>query len=179
MLGSCYMNGWGVTQDFGKAVEWLAKSEPANEKSRAILSLCHAFGIGVKRDLNKAVELRSRVGIRSEQEWLDRYLEAATRVVEPSTRPVPVFQDQPRYPFGLAREGIEGRVFVRFVVDRDGFVLDAHVGESTRSEFEAPALVAISCWRFAPLEGKDSVKMEIPISFKLNKESKNAQESEP
>lgn len=179
MLGSCYLNGWGVPQDFEMAAGWLAKSEPSNQKSRAILGMCHAFGLGVRRDLVKAGELRARISDPSEQEWLDRYLEAATRVVKPETGLVPVFQQPPTYPAGLARDGINGRVLVRFVVGKDGFVRNAVVRESTRSEFEAPAILAVSCWRFAPLDGTDSINTEIPLLFTVNDEKRDGSESRP
>lgn len=166
-LGSCYLNGLGVQQDFAKAAGWFAKSEPTQEKSRALLGLCHAFGLGVERDLGKARVLRSQINDPAEQKWLDRYLEGAETAAAPSRTIVPLFQAQPQYPTRLWREGIEGRVLLAFTVDREGFVSDVRVVESTRTEFEAPARLAISCWKFSPLDGRDSINVQQAISFNL------------
>jgi periplasmic protein TonB len=83
-------------------------------------------------------------------------------------------QPLPVYPSELRRAGVTGEVVVGFVVNARGEVCKQHVISSTRSEFEPPALQAVSHWQFRP--GKKSgrpvaVRMEAPIAFALS--SKN------
>lgn len=69
---------------------------------------------------------------------------------ELDNRPEPVAQPAPAYPRELSKAKIDGRVVIAFVVTEEGRVEDARVENSTRPEFEAPALEAIRKWRFKP-----------------------------
>ncbi|MFN0067464.1 MAG: energy transducer TonB [Limisphaerales bacterium] len=69
---------------------------------------------------------------------------------ELDNRPEPVAQPAPAYPRELSKAKIDGRVVIAFVVTEDGRVEDARIENSTRPEFEAPALEAIRKWRFKP-----------------------------
>lgn len=87
--------------------------------------------------------------------------------------PRPVVQVPPQYPKDLLRARITGEVTVQFVVDAHGNVVDPHVVESTRHDFDRAALQAIAHWRFRPgKRGGKSVAtlMEIPIGFSLSDE---------
>jgi protein TonB len=100
-------------------------------------------------------------------EDLDRIFE----LTEIDRVPQPIYQAQPAYPFAMSRAGIEGRVYIRFVCDKEGRVLNPRVRTSTRMEFEKPALDAIRQWRFEPgiKNGvRVAVNMELPITFNLN-----------
>jgi len=82
--------------------------------------------------------------------------------------PRPVFQAAPEYPEALRRKGLQGTVYLLFIVDRNGRVKDPKVQKSSHAAFEKPALKAIRRWRFEP--GKRNGKavpfrMRLPISF--------------
>lgn len=86
-------------------------------------------------------------------------------------RPRPVQQAAPIYPRELRQRKIEGTVYVVFVVDKDGRVLDPKVEEATHEEFSGPALAAVRRWRFEPavLRGeKVRSKLRVPIRFSLS-----------
>lgn len=100
-------------------------------------------------------------------EDLDRIFE----LTEIDRVPQPIYQAQPAYPFAMSRAGVEGRVYIRFVCDKEGRVINPRVRQSTRMEFEKPALDAIRQWRFEPgiKNGvRVAVNMELPISFTLD-----------
>jgi len=77
----------------------------------------------------------------------------------------------PVYPFKFKREGIEGLVMLVVIIDERGKVIRATVKESSRKEFEKPAIEAVLQWKFEPgiKNGKPvKVRRVQPISFKLN-----------
>lgn len=79
-----------------------------------------------------------------------------------------VYQPAPEYPAELRRKKMEGAVYMLFVVDRDGRVLNPIVQKSSHPAFEKPATQAVRCWRFEP--GKSGgravqFKMRVPITF--------------
>lgn len=65
-------------------------------------------------------------------------------------KPEPVSRVEPKYPAALRKAKIEGVVTLAFILTEDGRVEDARVENSSRSEFEQPALEAIRKWRFRP-----------------------------
>ncbi len=86
---------------------------------------------------------------------------------------IPVAQSQmpPNYPYEMRRAGITGEVNVGFIVDSNGVVRDAYVISSTHREFEAPAVQAVSKWKFRPgRRGGRAVntRMSVPIVFSFN-----------
>jgi protein TonB len=100
-------------------------------------------------------------------EDLDRIFE----LTELDRRPQQIHAVAPVYPHVMQRAGVEGRVIVRFVCDKDGRVQNARVRNSSRMEFEKPALDAIRQWRFEPgvKSGvRVAVNMELPLSFTMN-----------
>lgn len=85
--------------------------------------------------------------------------------------PILVNWVRPEYPKQARREKREGTVTVEFVVETDGRVSRASVQKSTDEVFEAPALAAVSQWRFKPAleEGKAvPVGMTVPVVFDLD-----------
>jgi protein TonB len=79
-----------------------------------------------------------------------------------------VYQPVPEYPQELRRKKMEGSVYMLFVVDRDGRVLNPIVQKSSHPAFEKPAAQAVRRWRFEP--GKSGgravqFKMRVPITF--------------
>jgi protein TonB len=92
-------------------------------------------------------------------------------VADLEKRPEAVSQVPPTYPAELRKAKIEGQVTLVFILGEDGRVEDARVENSSRPEFEKPALEAIRKWRFRPGE-KDGQKVRsyvrIPMKFRVN-----------
>lgn len=84
--------------------------------------------------------------------------------------PVARFQAKPVYPFELKRARVSGEVMVAFIVNSDGDVVEAYAAKSDVREFEAPAVAAVSKWKFKPgRKGNRAVntKMQVPIGFSV------------
>ncbi len=85
--------------------------------------------------------------------------------------PTARFQARPQYPAEMRQAGITGEVVVEFVVDREGNVTNAFALRSSRTEFEADAVAAVSKWKFRPGQkgGQDvDTRLQIPIVFTLS-----------
>jgi|SRR6478736_5625632 protein TonB len=91
-------------------------------------------------------------------------------VAELEKRPEPVSQVAPSYPDALRKAKVEGVVTLIFVLDEKGRVEDPRVENSSRPEFEKPALEAIRKWRFNPGQ-KDGqpvrTYIKIPMRFRV------------
>jgi protein TonB len=91
-------------------------------------------------------------------------------VAELEKRPQPVSQVAPTYPEALRKAKVEGVVTLIFVLDETGRVEDPRVENSSRPEFEKPALDAIRKWRFSPGE-KDGqpvrTYIRVPLRFRV------------
>ena len=83
-----------------------------------------------------------------------------------------------RYPEDAARENIQGRVIVRFLVGKDGSLDSIHVAKGTNPLLDAEAVrVVKSIAKFIPgTENGKPVDMwyTLPIGFKLSGESSDA-----
>jgi protein TonB len=82
-------------------------------------------------------------------------------------KPRPVFQPSPNLSPKLRRR-TPGTVYVIFIVDETGRVVQPRVQRSTDPIFERPALNAIKRWRFEPgKRGGEAVRfrMRVPITF--------------
>lgn len=98
-------------------------------------------------------------------------LSAAFDVGELDQRARPIFQTAPVYPFELRQKKVEGTVYMLFVVDQDGRVVNPKVEKSTHPAFERPALEAVRQWKFDPaVRGGEKVssKVRVPIRFALS-----------
>jgi protein TonB len=71
-------------------------------------------------------------------------------VADLEKRPEVISQGYPVYPAELRKAKIEGLVTVVFVLSEDGRVEEPRVENSSRPEFEKPALDAVRKWRFRP-----------------------------
>ncbi len=77
----------------------------------------------------------------------------------------------PQYPAELRKAKVPGAVTLVFVLDETGRVQDLRVENSTRAEFERPALDAVRRWRFKPgMKDGEAVRtyMRLPIRFRVN-----------
>ncbi|HUR56247.1 MAG TPA: TonB family protein [Opitutaceae bacterium] len=86
-------------------------------------------------------------------------------------QPVPRFQARPRYPAEMRQAGVTGEAVVDFIVDTNGDVQNAFAARSSRREFEAAAIEAVSKWKFKPgrVASRDvNTHMQVPIVFTLS-----------
>jgi protein TonB len=96
--------------------------------------------------------------------------EDAFDVADLEKRPEAVSQVAPAYPAELRKAKVEGVVTLVFVLDETGRVEEPRVENSSRPEFEKPALEAIRKWRFSPGQ-KDGqpvrTYIRIPMRFRV------------
>ena len=85
-------------------------------------------------------------------------------------RPEAVSQVAPAYPAELRKAKVEGSVKLVFVLTEEGRVEDPRVENSSRPEFEKPALDAIRKWRFSPgMKDGKAVRtyIRVPMRFRV------------
>ena len=76
-----------------------------------------------------------------------------------------------RYPETARRNGLEGEVVLRILIDKTGLVADIKVDRSTNPAFEAEAIRAVRKTSFTPAiqQGRPiAVWIQIPVLFKLD-----------
>ncbi|MBI5732942.1 TonB family protein [Candidatus Jorgensenbacteria bacterium] len=86
--------------------------------------------------------------------------------------PVPIIQMTPEYPEIAKRAGIEGTVWVKILVGKDGKAKKAIVVKSDADVFDDPSIKAALKWVFTPAmmnNGPVEVWAAIPFRFKLNR----------
>ncbi|MCI0536786.1 MAG: energy transducer TonB, partial [Verrucomicrobiales bacterium] len=91
-------------------------------------------------------------------------------VADLEKRPEAVSQIPPTYPPELRKARIEGSVTLVFVLSEEGRVEEPRVENSSRPEFEKPALEAIRKWRFRPgMKDGQAVRtyIRIPMKFRV------------
>lgn len=78
-----------------------------------------------------------------------------------------------KYPAQAMRDGVQGRVMVEFVVNRDGKVSDVRVVKGVSEELDAEAVKVISAspkWKPGKLNGeKVRCSITVPVEFRLEK----------
>lgn len=81
-----------------------------------------------------------------------------------------------KYPDEAVKKGIQGRVSVEFIIDKDGSVIDAEVTKSVDPLLDAEALRVVNAspkWKAAKVKGVTvRSSISIPIEFKLEKRGK-------
>jgi len=85
--------------------------------------------------------------------------------------PVPVRTVAPKYPTDLKRDGVSGVVSVKCTIDEKGNVTEPTVVKTTNEAFSAPALEALSKWKFKPAKRGGvavSIKITIPVQFNVS-----------
>ncbi len=96
--------------------------------------------------------------------------ESAFDVSELEKRPEPISQVAPTYPAELRKAKVEGMVTLVFLLSEEGRVEDARVENSSRPEFEKPALEAVRHWRFRPgmKDGQPvTTHLRLPMRFRV------------
>ncbi len=84
-------------------------------------------------------------------------------------KPRVVYQPVPLYPPEMARKGLQGTVYILFIVDRNGRTRDLKVQQSSHPSFNNPALKAVEQWKFEPGQRRGKpvrFRMRVPITFK-------------
>ena len=84
------------------------------------------------------------------------------------------FQASPLYPFQAKKEGMNGEVWVDFVVDEQGRVREPRVVKSSHVTFDEPTLRAVAKWQFEPGRRNGrivSFRMTVPVLFNLHEGS--------
>jgi protein TonB len=87
-------------------------------------------------------------------------------------QPVPVKQVTPKYPELAQKTGMEGTVWVKILVDKEGKAKKAVVMKTDNEMFNEPAINAALQWVFTPAmmnNGPVAVWAAVPFRFKLNK----------
>ena len=91
-------------------------------------------------------------------------------VADLEKRPEAISQTTPAYPAELRKAKIEGSVTVVCILDEGGRVEEPRVENSSRPEFEKPALDAVRKWRFRPgVKDGQAVRtyIRIPMRFRM------------
>jgi len=86
--------------------------------------------------------------------------------------PVPVKRVSPAYPEIAKRAGVEGKVYIKALVDKEGKVKKAVILKSDAEIFNKDALEAVYQWVFTPAlmnNGPVTVWVVVPFNFQLKK----------
>jgi len=84
--------------------------------------------------------------------------------------PTRLTRTNPRYPARLLREGIEGVVYARFIVEADGSVSNFEIQKSSDARFDAATRECVLRWRFDPARVAGQavrVRVLVPVQFKM------------
>ena len=88
---------------------------------------------------------------------------------------VEFLRDNLKYPESAKKKGIEGKVYIQFVVEKDGSIADVKVMRGVCEELDAEAVRVIKAmpkWKPGEQEGKPvRTTMMLPINFKINGET--------
>ncbi|MBO5979231.1 MAG: TonB family protein [Bacteroidales bacterium] len=83
-----------------------------------------------------------------------------------------------RYPAEAVRDGVQGRVMIEFVIEKDGSVTDVHVVKGVSEELDAEALRVVAAspkWKPGRVNGnKVRTSLTIPVEFKLEKKGEKS-----
>jgi protein TonB len=91
--------------------------------------------------------------------------------VEKQPNPIPGNSPAPVYPEIARRAGVEGTVWVKIWVDKEGNPKKAQILKSDAELFNQPAIEAAMKWKFTPAimnNGPVAVWVSIPFKFRLN-----------
>jgi protein TonB len=113
--------------------------------------------------------------LKSDFEVSDSLFVSAFNLNEVDQKPRVIRQIPPRYPFAAQQKGIEGKVFVRAVVDTSGQVQEPEIARVEPEEigdiFNEAALQCIVKFKFKPaMKGGEPVDCIViqPLTFSVN-----------
>lgn len=89
-------------------------------------------------------------------------------IASPQEEPQTKKRVDPAYPEILKRAGIEGEVWIKAVINEQGFVEKAEVIKTSNKDFNAATIDAAKKWEFVPAnkDGK-AIKAEVTIPFRF------------
>jgi TonB family protein len=93
---------------------------------------------------------------------------------QPSCGGVQALAEHIQYPEEAREAGIEGRVFVQFVVDENGDVVDPKVTRGVQEALDEEALAAVKQLECTPGKQRGQpvrVRMALPVTFKMPEEN--------
>jgi TonB family protein len=165
------------------ALRWYEMAAEKNyPPAMLIVARSKLFGAGTPRDMAGARDMQTRLSNLQHTgdmvTLLEKELAAARSDLPPAAldvrgNPQVVYRAKPEYPYRWRKAGVTGDAYVQFVINEEGFTRDIKVLRAEEPEFGAAAAVAVSYWRFAPIEveGRRLKKMmQVPIVFTLNDE---------
>jgi len=146
------------------------KQKKAQQKKRAKPKIdIPRFDLGMGDGMGGGMQFLSA----PRQEFSSSMLRTAFTLSEVDQPPRVIRKIDPLYPFAAKRKGLMGSVMLRFIVTKEGRVVEVSVVKSEPPEvFDASALKAIVRWRFKPAikDGKSvDVIIMAPLAFKLLK----------
>lgn len=192
-LGYMFDEGLGVSQNHTSAAIWYQKAQ-RNTKALTRLGEMYAEGIGVERDYQKAAEYYHEAAYEGDTitsvNRLDELLQKglANRQLLQEHKVFDVVEvnasfpggneacyawlsSHMRYPMEAQEKGLQGRVTVQFVVDKDGSITDVNVLRSPDPSLskEAKRLVQnMPRWQPASQNGKTvRSRFNLTVVFKL------------
>ncbi|MTI30709.1 energy transducer TonB [Xanthovirga aplysinae] len=177
-----------VVDDFEELTEIPPTEQPPPPPPPKVIQQPEVIEVPDEEEIEEEIEVNLDVEVNEETEVEEIVFEEAP-VEEEAEEIFTIVEDQPEYPGGTAafykyvgkamkyppqarRMGIEGRVFVSFVVDKDGTISDVQVmrGIGAGADEEAVRVIKNSKkWNPGKQRGRPvKVKMVLPIIFKLN-----------
>ncbi len=94
-------------------------------------------------------------------------IEELFSIADLDQKPRVIYQPSPRISKEM-RKKAPGEVYIIFVVDKDGRVIDPMIQKSSDPIFEKPALDAVKQWKFDPGKRNGQAvrfRMRVPVSF--------------
>ncbi len=157
---------------------------PPELKNITIIEIEDVSEIEDELEISFDIEMTEEMAIEASPEALDteedeeEVSDEIFLIVEEQPKPIggiKAFYDyinaKVRYPLSARRMGIQGRVFVQFVIEKDGSISQVEVIRGIDSSCNEEAIRVISGapdWQPGKQRGKPvRVKMVIPITFKL------------
>lgn len=140
-------------------------AEVSPEQTIATQQELSAIQSPVVQQQNEGEQVQIEQDIKIDDPGMDEFIPV-------EKQPVPVKQVQPEYPEIAKRAGVEGTVWVKILVDKEGKAKKAVVMKSDAEIFNDPAVNAAKQWVFTPAmmnNGPVAVWAAVPFRFKLNK----------
>ncbi len=96
---------------------------------------------------------------------------AKDQALQLDEQPAPIKTVAPKYPESAKKDTLEGSVYLKVLIGKDGAVANVTVLKSTNEVFNASAIEAIKQWMFKPptIKGEPvTTEVVVPFKFKLD-----------
>jgi len=135
--------------------------------------------IEIELDIEATEDMTLEIVAPAETDMEEEEVEEILTIVETYPQPIGGYKafyefisDEIRYPQTALRIGIHGKVFIQFVVDKDGTLTDFHVAKGIGAGCDEEALRVLRMapkWDPGKQRGKTvKVRMILPISFSIS-----------